>query len=102
MKGEKVIRKVGWDTHGLPVELGVEKEFLLSNSLKFLINFLLKIKKANTKRTRNTRGTTLFFYLFLITQKLACIGAMALIFGSVKEQKEYYENVIAEENSLKR
>ena len=26
MKGEKVIRKVGWDTHGLPVELGVEKE----------------------------------------------------------------------------
>lgn len=26
MKGEKVIRKVGWDTHGLPVELGVEKD----------------------------------------------------------------------------
>ncbi len=26
MKGERVIRKVGWDTHGLPVELGVEKE----------------------------------------------------------------------------
>ncbi len=26
MKGEKVLRKVGWDTHGLPVELGVEKE----------------------------------------------------------------------------
>ena len=25
MKGSKVIRKVGWDTHGLPVELGVEK-----------------------------------------------------------------------------
>lgn len=26
MKGNHVIRKVGWDTHGLPVELGVEKE----------------------------------------------------------------------------
>ena len=26
MKGYKVLRKVGWDTHGLPVELGVEKE----------------------------------------------------------------------------
>ena len=26
MKGFKVERKAGWDTHGLPVELGVEKE----------------------------------------------------------------------------
>lgn len=26
MQGSRVIRKVGWDTHGLPVELGVEKE----------------------------------------------------------------------------
>ena len=26
MKGYKVIRKVGWDTHGLPVELEVEKQ----------------------------------------------------------------------------
>ena len=25
-KGYKVDRKAGWDTHGLPVELGVEKE----------------------------------------------------------------------------
>ena len=25
MKGSKVIRKAGWDTHGLPVELEVEK-----------------------------------------------------------------------------
>ncbi|MBO4371045.1 MAG: isoleucine--tRNA ligase [Paludibacteraceae bacterium] len=25
MKGNKVLRKAGWDTHGLPVELGVEK-----------------------------------------------------------------------------
>ena len=26
MKGFQVKRKAGWDTHGLPVELGVEKE----------------------------------------------------------------------------
>ena len=26
MKGEHVVRKAGWDTHGLPVELEVEKE----------------------------------------------------------------------------
>ena len=26
MNGKQVIRKAGWDTHGLPVELGVEKK----------------------------------------------------------------------------
>ena len=26
MKGDKVLRKAGWDTHGLPVELEVEKK----------------------------------------------------------------------------
>ena len=26
MKGFQVNRKAGWDTHGLPIELGVEKE----------------------------------------------------------------------------
>lgn len=26
MQGFHVLRKAGWDTHGLPVELGVEKE----------------------------------------------------------------------------
>ncbi|NQX91463.1 MAG: isoleucine--tRNA ligase, partial [Flavobacteriales bacterium] len=26
LNGKKVLRKAGWDTHGLPVELGVEKE----------------------------------------------------------------------------
>jgi isoleucyl-tRNA synthetase len=31
MKGEYVLRKGGWDTHGLPVELEVEKELGLSN-----------------------------------------------------------------------
>lgn len=30
MKGYRVVRKAGWDTHGLPVELGVEKELGIS------------------------------------------------------------------------
>lgn len=30
MRGYQVIRKAGWDTHGLPVELGVEKKLGLS------------------------------------------------------------------------
>ncbi|MEK3975096.1 isoleucine--tRNA ligase [Psychrobacillus sp. FSL K6-1267] len=30
MKGYQVIRKAGWDTHGLPVELGVEKQLGIS------------------------------------------------------------------------
>ncbi len=31
MQGYKVIRKVGWDTHGLPVELAVERELGFNN-----------------------------------------------------------------------
>ena len=31
MKGYKVYRKVGWDTHGLPVELAVEKKLGFNN-----------------------------------------------------------------------
>ncbi|MBR1443085.1 MAG: class I tRNA ligase family protein, partial [Firmicutes bacterium] len=30
MKGYKVLRKAGWDTHGLPVELEVEKQLEIS------------------------------------------------------------------------
>ena len=30
MAGYKVLRKAGWDTHGLPVELGVEKQLGIS------------------------------------------------------------------------
>ncbi|MEG1558475.1 MAG: isoleucine--tRNA ligase [Bacilli bacterium] len=31
MKGNKVLRKIGWDTHGLPVEVQVEKELGFSD-----------------------------------------------------------------------
>lgn len=30
MKGYRVVRKAGWDTHGLPVELGIEKQLGIS------------------------------------------------------------------------
>lgn len=50
------------------------------------------------KRKKNMDSSYIGIYIKIF----ACIGAMALIFGSVKEQKEYYENVIVEENSLKR
>ena len=31
MRGYHVIRRGGWDTHGLPVEIGLEKELVLTN-----------------------------------------------------------------------
>ena len=31
MKGYQVLRKIGWDTHGLPVELQVEKKLGFQN-----------------------------------------------------------------------
>lgn len=31
MKGQRVVRKAGWDTHGLPVEIEVEKQLNLKN-----------------------------------------------------------------------
>ena len=55
MKGYKVPRKAGWDTHGLPVELEVEKLLGLDEKsrLKNMVwNRLLHIAKTvygNTK-----------------------------------------------------
>ena len=36
MQGYQVIRKIGWDTHGLPVELQVEKKLGHSKQIKNL------------------------------------------------------------------
>ena len=44
LKGFKVDRKAGWDTHGLPVELGVEKELQIS---KEDIGSKISIKEYN-------------------------------------------------------
>lgn len=34
MKGYDVLRKAGWDTHGLPVELEVEKRLALTARIR--------------------------------------------------------------------
>ena len=44
-KGFKVERKAGWDTHGLPVELGVEKEL---NITKEDIGDKISVEKYNS------------------------------------------------------
>lgn len=49
MQGYKVLRKVGWDTHGLPVELQVEKELGFSGK-KILKNMVSKNLIKNVER----------------------------------------------------
>ncbi|WP_433750199.1 isoleucine--tRNA ligase [Falsibacillus pallidus] len=50
MQGKKVIRKAGWDTHGLPVELGVEKELGISGKQEIeeygVEKFIAKCKES--------------------------------------------------------
>ncbi len=50
MKGFKVNRKAGWDTHGLPVELGVEKELGIT---KEDIGKSISIEEYNLKCRQN-------------------------------------------------
>ena len=62
LKGKQVFRKAGWDTHGLPVELGTEKELGITkedigtkisieeyNNWKLLLEFILLKKKDLSK-----------------------------------------------------
>src|SRR5699024_4561984 len=50
MQGFQVIRKAGWDTHGLPVELGVEKKIGISGKKEIedygVENFIEECKKS--------------------------------------------------------
>ncbi|ADU29359.1 isoleucine--tRNA ligase [Evansella cellulosilytica] len=50
MRGHQVIRKAGWDTHGLPVELGVEKKIGVSGKQEIeeygVENFINECKKS--------------------------------------------------------
>ena len=50
MKGYKVIRKAGWDTHGLPVELEIEKKLGLSGKEQIeefgIENFVKECKES--------------------------------------------------------
>ena len=55
MKGYKVIRKAGWDTHGLPVELEIEKSLGISGKDQIeeygVENFIKKCKESVFKYT---------------------------------------------------
>jgi isoleucyl-tRNA synthetase len=55
MKGYQVHRKAGWDTHGLPVELGVEKELGIT---KVDIGKTISIEEYNKKCRTNVMKFT--------------------------------------------
>jgi isoleucyl-tRNA synthetase len=62
MKGFQVKRKAGWDTHGLPVELGVEKELCISKEdigVKISVaDYNVACRKAVMKYTREWEELT--------------------------------------------
>ena len=55
MQGFQVKRKAGWDTHGLPVELGVEKELGIT---KEDIGKKISIDEYNAQCRRNVMKFT--------------------------------------------
>lgn len=62
MKGEYSLRKGGWDTHGLPVELEVEKELGISRK-KDIENIVQGDKKASIAKFNQLCRKSVFKYL---------------------------------------
>lgn len=62
MKGEYSLRKGGWDTHGLPVELEVEKELGISGK-KDIENIVSGDKKASIAKFNELCRKSVFKYL---------------------------------------
>lgn len=62
MKGEYCLRKGGWDTHGLPVELEVEKELKISEK-KDIENIIPGDKKASIARFNELCRKSVFKYV---------------------------------------
>ncbi len=62
MSGYRVIRKAGWDTHGLPVELGVEKQLGISGKQEIekygVEPFVVKCKESVFEYERQWRELT--------------------------------------------
>ena len=74
MKGHRVLRKIGWDTHGLPVEVNVEKKLGFSgkNDIekygikefnKFIITCYIRFFTIN----KLSHHISNFFYFIYIT-----------------------------------
>ena len=55
MRGYRVERRFGWDCHGLPIELEIEKELNLEGLLIFLIMVLINTMKSVVLRFYVTR-----------------------------------------------
>lgn len=57
MKGYRVVRKAGWDTHGLPVELGVQKKLGISGKQEIeeygVEKFIHNVKTASSVMRSN-------------------------------------------------
>lgn len=62
MKGEYCLRKGGWDTHGLPVELEVEKELKISGK-KDIENIVSGDKKASIAKFNELCCKSVFKYV---------------------------------------
>ncbi|MBP1967512.1 isoleucine--tRNA ligase [Paenibacillus aceris] len=62
MSGYRVVRKAGWDTHGLPVELGVEKQLGISGKQEIekygIAEFVEKCKDSVFEYERQWRELT--------------------------------------------
>ena len=62
MSGYRVVRKAGWDTHGLPVELGVEKQLGISGKQEIekygVEEFIKKCKDSVFEYERQWRELT--------------------------------------------
>ena len=63
MKGFQVNRKAGWDTHGLPIELGVEKELGIT---KEDIGKTISVEDYNTLRVEPPSCATQIFGMTLL------------------------------------
>src|SRR3989344_4695553 len=57
MKGFRVERRGGWDTHGLPVELEVEKELGINNKKEIEQYGVAKFNKNAWNRCGATKGS---------------------------------------------
>ena len=64
MKGYKVIRKAGWDTHGLPVELEIEKKLGISGKEQIeeygVEKFVKECKESVYAILSKMRNSTIF------------------------------------------
>lgn len=67
MAGYRVIRKAGWDTHGLPVELGVEKQLGISGKQEIEEYGVEKFVKNVKPAYLNTRSSGASLQKLLLT-----------------------------------